>query len=152
MNKTLTPHDFGYELATEPKLETNRFNIGGNKCKSCSIKETCLLPKHRYECMCFEALQKILTQTDVCKKVLNKEVETNEDTALHLYIDSMLFHLNNLPDVKTTPLDLFTRWDILSDLAIDDGRATSLTPKHAAICRLFGRQAIDILRERGYNF
>lgn len=149
--KALTPFDFGFELASEPKLEANSYNVGGNVCKTCPIKETCLLARKHYESMCFEGLQKALTQTDVCRRVLEKENLSEEDTALHLYIDSMLYHLENMPDAKTHPLDMFTLWDIRTDCAIDGKYDGVLTPKQAVVCRFFGRQAIDILRTRGYE-
>lgn len=152
MSKTLTPFDYGFELASEPKLEPNNYNADGNKCQTCPIKETCLLLRKKHESMCFEGLQKALTQTDVCKKVLNKEEVSSEEAALHLYIDSMIYHLDTKPNAKTNPLDMFTLWDIRTDCALDEEKGGNLGAKYAVICRFFGRQAVDILRERGYEF
>ncbi len=151
MGNPLTPFDFGFELATEPKLESNDYNLDGSKCNQCPIRETCLLARKQHTGMCFEGLQKALTQTDVCQKVLNKEDVPKEEAALHLYIDSMLYHLDELTDAKTKPLDFFTLWDIRSDCALDITKSGHLTPKYAVVCRFFGRQAVDILRGRGYN-
>jgi len=147
----LTPFDVGFELASEPKLEPNYYNVGGNKCKTCSIATTCLLAQRHYESMCFEGLQKDLVLTDVCKKALNKEILSKEDAALHLYIDSMLYHLDNLPDPETAPLDFFTLWDIRTDIAIDTEHHGDLHMKYAARARMFGRLAVEILRDRGYK-
>ena len=148
MEQTLSPSDYGFELSSEPKLEPNLYNVGGNQCKSCPIKDTCLLARKHYESMCFEGLQKALTQTDVCRKALNKEENVSPaDAALHLYVDSFLYHLDHLSGPATNRLDSFTLLDIRSDCAVD----SNLTPKYAIICRCFGRQAIDVLRERGYK-
>lgn len=147
----LTPFDVGFELASEPKLEPNYYNVGGNKCKTCPIATTCLLARRHYESMCFEGLQKDLVQTDVCKKALNKERLSKEDAALHLYVDSMLYHLEKLPDPKTAPLDLFTLWDIRTDIAVDVTNHGDLCMKYAARARMFGRLTIEILRDRGYE-
>ncbi|MBO7556779.1 MAG: hypothetical protein J6T72_05240 [Alphaproteobacteria bacterium] len=151
MEKVLTPFDVGFELVAEPKLEPNLYNVGGNKCKTCPIQESCLLWRRHYESMCFEGLHKALTQTDVCRKVLEKEPTTNEEGALHLYIDSMLYHLDNLTDAKTVPLDLFALWNLRIDCAWDEGCGGELNQKHAVICRFFGRLAVDTLRARGYE-
>lgn len=151
MKKALTPWDYGFELASEPKLEENSFNVDGSKCNECPVKAACLLGKYHCESMCFEGLQKMLIQTDVCKKVHSKEDVSKEEAALHLYIDSMLTNLNRLSDAETVPLSFFALWDIRTDCASDETRGGILTAKHAVVCRLLGRQVIEKLRERGYQ-
>ena len=112
-----TPLDFVFELADTPKLKPNDYNVDGKVCLTCPIKETCLLARRNYSQLCFEGLQKALTQTDVCRKVLvlhnnnkelpNKEPISSQEAALHLYVDSMLYHLDHLKDGVKEPLDLF---------------------------------------------
>ena len=76
---------------------------------------------------------------------------TNEERAFHLYIDSMLYHLDKLTDAKTAPLDLAGLWDLRIDCALDKGCGGELNLKHAIICRFLGRLAVDTLRARGYE-
>ena len=148
--KEMTIFDYGFELSQVP-LVPNTYNPEGRACEGCPIQSTCMLRLRGYKNMCFEGLQKMLVETDVFRLYEDKERMSDEENALFLYIDSMLYHLKDLPDAKEKTLNMFTLWDIQSDCAMDDIHGGKLRAKYAAICRGFGREAIEILRSRGYE-
>jgi len=138
--------DDGFELV-DAKLEPNYYNVGEAQCKKCPIVTTCILKEKGYSSLCFEGLHKQLVATNVCEKVKTNQALTDTERKFHLYIDSMISHLNKLPNPNTHPMDMADRMDLITDFAYS---WDTISPKIAAICRMFGHQAVDILRQRGY--
>lgn len=138
--------DDGFELL-DINLEPNCYNVGGIQCKTCPIVTTCILKAKGYSDLCFEGLHKQLVETNVCEKVKTKQPLSDTERNFHLYVDSMIYHLDKLPNPTTHPMDLAYRMDLITDFALP---SLMHNPKLAAICRMFGFQTVYILKQRGY--
>ena len=147
-----TPLDTGFEFDKTPMMP-NYFNHMNQKCQECRINGKCILQKGEYPTLCFEKLQQALIETNVHEKIYtNDENITDIERHLHLYLDSMLYHLKNLPGPTNppAPLDMSERMDIVTDCATTSDPIFQYH-KYAGLCRLFGKQVIEMLRKRGYE-
>ncbi len=156
--KELTPFDNGFEL--EKGLPFNMdaiwdptWNIGCSQCKNCKAKEVCAVKKRHYETLCFYGLKSMICQSDVYNKVLNREKEplSTRLSLVHLYLDSMMCHLDRWPDANKKPIDAHHESDIRTDCLCEVYGAPMIGGAYAAACRIFGCIAIAILRKRGYH-
>lgn len=147
-----TPLDPGFEFS-KTEMWPNYFNHMKQACPTCKINGKCVLQKGEYPTLCFEKLQQTLVETNVHEKVNKKDENiTDIERHLHLYLDSMLYHLRDLPGPANppAPLDMFKRMDIITDCATASDQCFQ-HHKYAGLCRLFGKQVITKLRERGYE-
>ncbi len=144
-----TPFDNGYEIATQPVQPMTDWNNSGVQCKTCKITSNCMLCEHKYQHLCFPRLQEVLVDTNVREKFLAKQSMSADESALHLYVDSMLYHLDNLPNANIKPMNFFERQDLRTDMM--NSTNVLAETKTGAICRMFGRSVFDMLRSRGYS-
>ena len=128
------------------------YNTMEHDCPNCSIKETCMLKKRKYDYLCFPNLRQLLVSTDVFDKVLNKVPLSAGERDMNLYIDAFLYHLDKYPNANTHPnIDYM---DICTDCIYKGSPLESFLhlDSKVATLRIFGHYAIGILRARGYNF
>ena len=147
-----SPLDPGFEFS-KTEMWPNYFNHVKQACPTCKINGKCVLQKDGYPTLCFEKLQQALVETNVHQRIDEKDESiTDIERRLHLYLSSMLYHLNDLPGPANPPepINMFKRMDIVTDCAITSDPVFKYH-KYAGLCRLFGKQVIDKLRKRGYE-
>ncbi len=148
-----TCFDNGFEVPIKgTNLEPNNYNINGEKCVKCSIVTNCPLKKQNCENLCFEGLHNMLTETNIFNRVQNGENLPELEQAIHENITGMLYLLKTKTKVEPHLMTPWERMDLLTYTVQPSSPLDTYGKKYGAICRMFGRQCMEILRDRGYGF
>lgn len=149
-SQELTCLDNGFEIPKKGyNLTPNDYNIGGAKCKDCPIITTCRL-KEGHADLCFEGLHKMLMETNIFSRINNSETLPEPDQSVYAYINGMLYLLKTKKQVTPYIMQPWERMDLVTYF-VQSGSPLS-DHKYGAVCRMFGRLCMQILRDRGYGF
>jgi len=137
--------DEGFEFTTKPTFKNN-YNLNGAHCGSCNVTDKCALKKSGAMNMCFDSFHR---QYSDAVSNMGKSLPIS-DAKFNLYVDNIAYHLNAFQNPKKQEMDEWDRLSVLYDVCLDSYK--NIVGKRRVICRILGRQALDILRSRGYEF
>lgn len=148
----LTCFENGFETPTKEIEIQNKDNTEGAKCIDCSIATTCQLKIQNQEYLCFEALRRMLIEKNIFERFQNGETLPELEQSIYENINGMLYLLKTKPVVKPYVMAPWERMDLATYYVQPNSPLGTYGKKYGVICRMFGRQCMQILRDRGYGF
>ena len=139
--------DEGFELTEKPTF-LNEYNIDGTRCESCDIALNCALKESGAVDMCFDSFRR--QYRGIVNGLVKGESNLNRgDIEFNSYVRNIAYHLERSQNIKKHEIDNWDSLDVLHDVCLSTCR--NIIGKRRVICRILGRQTLDVLRSRGYE-